>query len=207
MSPEGSVSHWIARLRAGDHQAAAPLWERYFRRLVELARARLQGAPRRAADEEDVALSAFDSFCRGAERGRFPDLLDRDNLWRLLVVLTARKAAHLKRDADRLRRGGGTGPRERVPVGGEEADLEQVMGPEPTPEFAAQVAEECRRLLDRLGDDELRAVALWKMEGYTNEEIAAKLACGLRSVGRKLRVIRGVWEQETGHEGTCGEGH
>jgi DNA-directed RNA polymerase specialized sigma24 family protein len=207
MSPEGSVSHWIAQLKAGDHLAAAALWERYFRRLVELARARLQGAPRRAADEEDVALSAFDSFCRGAERGRFPDLLDRDNLWRLLVVLTARKAAHLKRDAGRLRRGGGTGLGERVPVGDEEADLEQVMGPEPTPEFAAQVAEECRRLLDRLGDDELRAVALWKMEGYTNEEIAAKLACGLRSVGRKLRVIRGVWEQETGHEGTHGEGH
>jgi DNA-directed RNA polymerase specialized sigma24 family protein len=200
MSLEGSVSYWIARLRAGDRDAAAPLWECYFRRLVELARAQLEGVPRRAADEEDVALSAFDSFCQGAERGRFPDLLDRENLWRLLVVLTARKAAHLKRDAGRRKRGGGGQTGQRVPRRNEERDLEQVICREPTPEFAAQVAEECRRLLDRLGDHELQAVALWKMEGYTNGEIAGRLACGLRSVGRKLRVIRGVWEQETGRE-------
>ena len=51
--------------------------------------------PRVAADEEDVALSAFDSFCRGAQRGRFPQLDDRDNLWRLLVVITSRKAVDL----------------------------------------------------------------------------------------------------------------
>jgi DNA-directed RNA polymerase specialized sigma24 family protein len=207
MPPEGSVSEWIALLRDGDRRAAAPLWERYFRRLVELARAQLQGVPRRAADEEDVALSAFDSFCQGAERGRFPDLRDRDNLWRLLVVLTARKAAHLKRDAGRRKRGGGAGPGTLSAAGHEEADIEQVICREPTPEFAAQVAEECRRLLDRLGDHELQAVALWKMEGYTNGEIAGRLACGLRSVGRKLRVIRGVWEQETGHERALGEGH
>jgi DNA-directed RNA polymerase specialized sigma24 family protein len=206
MAAEGSVSHWIALLRAGDHAAAAPLWQRYFHRLVELAHARLRGVPRRAADEEDVALSAFDSFCRGAAQGRFPDLRDRDNLWRLLVVLTARKAAHLKRDAARRKRGGGAGSEERPPAG-EVVDLEEVLGAEPTPEFAAQVGEECRRLLGRLGDDELRAVALWKMEGYTNAEIAARLACGLRSVGRKLRVIRGVWEQEAGHEGGLGAGY
>jgi DNA-directed RNA polymerase specialized sigma24 family protein len=199
VSPEGSVSYWIARLQAGDREAAAPLWERYFRRLVELARAQLQGVPRRAADEEDVALSAFDSFCRGAERGRFPDLLDRDNLWRLLVVLTARKAAHLKRDAGRRKRGGGAPAGQHLHGGNEEVDLGQLICCEPTPEFAAQVADECRRLLDRLGDHELQAVALWKMEGYTNGDIAGRLACGLRSVGRKLRVIRGVWEQETGH--------
>jgi DNA-directed RNA polymerase specialized sigma24 family protein len=197
MSLEGSVSYWIARLQAGDRAAAAPLWERYFRRLVELARAQLRAVPRRAADEEDVALSAFDSFCQGAEGGRFPDLLDRDSLWRLLVVLTARKASHFKRDAARRKRGGRAGPGQLMRSGSEDVDLEQLICREPTPEFAAQVAEECRRLLDRLGDHELQAVALWKMEGYTNDEIAGRLACGLRSVGRKLRVIRGIWEQET----------
>jgi DNA-directed RNA polymerase specialized sigma24 family protein len=207
VSPEGSISYWIAQLQRGDRKAVAPLWEHYFRRLVELARAQLQGVPRRAADEEDVALSAFDSFCQGAERGRFPDLLDRDSLWRLLVVFTARKAAHLKRDAGRRKRGGGIGTGERVATSHDDVDLEQVICREPTPEFAAQVAEECRRLLDRLGDRELQAVALWKMEGYTNGDIAGRLACGVRSVGRKLRVIRSVWEQETGHESGLGTGH
>src|SRR3954465_6949521 len=98
MSPEGSVTRWLAPLQAGDPAAAQQLWERYFRRLVGLARTKLRGAPRRAADEEDVALSAFDSFCRHAEAGRFPRLADRDSLWRLLVTVTARKAAHQARD-------------------------------------------------------------------------------------------------------------
>jgi DNA-directed RNA polymerase specialized sigma24 family protein len=202
MSAEGSISRWLGRLRAGDPQAAAGLWQRYFERLVEVARGQLRGAPRRAADEEDAALSAFDSLCRGVAGGRFPQLADRDSLWRLLVVLTARKAAHLKRDAARQKRGGSGRP-----AAGDEADLGQLLDAGPTPEFAAQMAEESQRLLGCLGDDELRAVALWKMEGYTNQEVAARLGCGLRSVGRKLRVIRAVWEQEAGHEGGLGEGH
>jgi DNA-directed RNA polymerase specialized sigma24 family protein len=188
-STPGSVTRWLGQLRAGDADAAGPLWERYFRRLVALARARLHSAPRRAADEEDVALSAFDSFCRGAGQGRFPHLDDRDDLWRLLVTITARKVLHLRRDEARKKRGGGLAPRL-----GASDELEQVVGQEPTPEFAAQVAEECRRLLDSLGDPTLRAVALWKMEGYTSEEIAARLDCAPRTVERKLRLIRDTWE-------------
>src|SRR3954449_262565 len=90
---QGSVTLWLGALKGGDLDAAQPLWERYFAQLVRLARARLLAAPRAAADadEEDAALSAFDSFCGGAARGRFPRLVDRDELWRLLVVLTARK--------------------------------------------------------------------------------------------------------------------
>src|SRR5262249_38481019 len=107
MSSDGSVTHWIGQLQAGNPATAQPLWERYFQQLVRLARKKLQGSPRRAADEEDVALSAFDSFCRAAEAHRFPNLADRDDLWRLLVVLTARKALHQSRDECRLKRGGG----------------------------------------------------------------------------------------------------
>jgi DNA-directed RNA polymerase specialized sigma24 family protein len=201
MSSGGSVTHWLTLLKAGA-DAVQPLWERYFARLVGLARARLRGAPRRAADEEDVALSAFDSFCRNAAAGRFPRLLDRDDLWQLLVLLTARKAINLREHESRQKRGGGRLQGEsalRRP--GEEAEeaegLDAVVGTEPTPEFAAEVAEEWRLLLDRLGDAELRAVALWKMEGYSNQEIAERLGCVERSVERKLRIIRGVWEAET----------
>jgi DNA-directed RNA polymerase specialized sigma24 family protein len=194
---EGSVTYWLAQLRAGDQDAAQPLWERYFQRLVGLARGRLQGAPRRAADEEDVALSAFGSFCRGAEHGRFPRLDDRDDLWRLLVVITARKASHLIRDESRQKRGGGSG---RPAPAGEAApgELEQIASQEPAPELAAQVAEECQRLLSCLGDGVLRSVAWWKMEGYTNDEIAAQLGCAPRTVERKLQLIRTIWEKEGG---------
>jgi DNA-directed RNA polymerase specialized sigma24 family protein len=197
MSPSrGSVTRWLGPLQAGDPDAAQRLWERYFQRLVELARKKLRARPHREA-AEDVALSAFDSFCRGASRGRFPQLADRDGLWRLLVVITARKAAHYKRDAGRQKRGGavavvGSGP----PDDDVETCLERIVGREPTPEFAAQAAEECRRLLGLLGDPELESVALLKMEGYTVEEIAERLGYVARTIKRKLRLIRGQWEEE-----------
>jgi DNA-directed RNA polymerase specialized sigma24 family protein len=196
----GSVTVWIARLKAGDAHAAQRLWEDYFPRLVGLARKRLQETPRRAADEEDVALSAFDSFCRGAEQGRFPRLTDRDNLWHLLVTITARKALQLVRHERRQKRGGGAVRGDSAFHGtpespDEEPGLEQVVGPEPSPEFAAQMAEEYQLLLARLGEGDLRLVAVWKMEGHSNEDIAAKLGCVPRTVERKVALIRTLWDQ------------
>jgi DNA-directed RNA polymerase specialized sigma24 family protein len=197
MEPDGSVSRLIDGLVVGDEAAVQRLWERYFHRLVGLARKKLADAPRRAADEEDVALSAFDSFCRNAERGLFPQLLDRDSLWRVLVVITARKAAHLLRDAGRLKRGGGEVVRtETAGSGDDPLVLDELLSREPTPEFAALAAEEHQRLLAALGDDELRSVALWRMEGYSVDEIAERLGYAPRSVKRKLQLIRGIWEKE-----------
>src|SRR5262245_34414674 len=94
---EGSITRWIGRLKGGDLAATQPLWEAYYRRVVGLARERLRGAPRRVADEEDVALSAFDSFFAGATAGRFPQLADRLNLWPLLVSITAHTCVDLGR--------------------------------------------------------------------------------------------------------------
>jgi DNA-directed RNA polymerase specialized sigma24 family protein len=197
---EGSVTRWIHQLQAGDRAAAQELWNRYFQRLVGLARCKLQGAQRRAADEEDVVLSAFESFFRGAEQGRFPRLDDRDNLWRLLVVITERKAWNLVQHERRQRRGGGEMRRESGLADGEdslaEAGINEFASREPTPEMAAQVADECRRLLGLLGDATLRSVAVWKMEGYTNAEIADKLGCVPVTVERKLQLIRRVWANE-----------
>jgi DNA-directed RNA polymerase specialized sigma24 family protein len=198
MASSISVTDWIGQLRAGDPVAAQYLWEGYFRRLVGLARGKLQSLPRRAADEEDVALSAFASFCRGVECGRFPRLADRDDLWRLLVTITARKALHLMRDERCQKRGGvrddnALGHRDGSAA--EDAAIDELLGREPTPAFAAQVAEECQRLLESLRDADLRTIAIWKMEGYTTEEIAAKLRRAPRTVERKLDLIRRRWSE------------
>jgi DNA-directed RNA polymerase specialized sigma24 family protein len=199
MTPPGSVTHWLKQLEQGELQALQPLWERYFRRLVGLARGRLQGTPRVAADEEDVALSAFASFCRAVEGERFPRLDDRDDLWQVLVLLTVRKAVNLRKYELRVRRGGG-----RVRPATDCADdsdaagelLQRVLSEEPTAEFAAQLTEECERLLSRLDSEELRSIALSKMAGYTNEEIAGRQGCVVRTVERRLQVIRSLWEPE-----------
>jgi DNA-directed RNA polymerase specialized sigma24 family protein len=197
---ENSVTHWIGDLKAGDRgEATRRLWERYFERLARLAQARLRTPGHGPADGEDVALSVFDSFFRAAAAGRFPDLGDRDDLWRLLVTITARKAHNRRRDEGRQKRGGGRVLGEGALAGADPMGddfLAQVVGSEPTPEFAVMVTDEYRRLFGSLADESLRVVALLKLEGHSNEEIARSLDCGLRTVERKLEVIRKRWLTE-----------
>jgi DNA-directed RNA polymerase specialized sigma24 family protein len=191
----GSVTRYLGGLKAGEAEAARVLWERYFADLVRLARARLRDAPRAAADEEDAALSAFDSLCRGAEQGHFPRLDDRADLWRVLVTITARKAADLVQHERRLKRGGGRIQSEAdlAAAALEAGGLAQAPSHEPSPELAAVMAEECRRLFEALPDESLRQVAALRLEGYTDREIAARLDCGLTTIERRLRTIRTVW--------------
>jgi RNA polymerase sigma factor (sigma-70 family) len=200
LAPTGSVTRFIAELKGGEHEAAAALWGRYFERLVRLARRQLGDVPRRIADEEDVALSVMGSLCEGAKRGRFEQLTDREDLWKLLVVITKQKTVDLIRHNTRQKRGEGQVRGESVFLekgeGGEPAGLDQFFGDEPTPEFLAALGEQHRRLLDGLPDETLRRVALWKMESYTNEEIAEKLGVALATVERKVKRIREKWLKE-----------
>lgn len=201
MKSGGSVTHLIQQLEMRDEAAASALWERYFRRLVGLARLRMGGAGRRVKNEEDVALSVLDTFCRGLEGGRFPNLQGRDNLWKLLVVLTVRKAQGVVREENRQKRrpkqsGVHVLAQADVPAGEEERDwLNEVVGREPEPAFVAQMTEEFNRLLDLLDNDTLRSIARLKMEGDTNAEIGLKLGCVERTVERKLEHIRKGWEK------------
>jgi hypothetical protein len=117
----GSVSNWMKKLQAGDKGLPVEkLWERYFHRLVGLARAKFGDMPRTVVDEEDVAVSAFLSFCEGAAHGRFPELDDRTNLWRLLVTITGRKVFQLNLSNRRQKRGGNA-------IVDDQAILEQIL--------------------------------------------------------------------------------
>jgi DNA-directed RNA polymerase specialized sigma24 family protein len=197
---DGSVTRWIADIKAGQSAAVQPLWERYFSRMVELARQRLRSCRHKDAgsDEEDAALSAFDSLCAGLGGGRFPQLAERDDLWRLLVVITTRKVQAQTRRQLRQKRGGGQ-VRPASELASSDCDcydeddlLARAVGSEPTPEFAAMVAEEYRRLLERLNDNVLRKVAILRMEGHTTDEIGARLGCARRTVARQLALIRRI---------------
>ena len=193
MSSFGPVTVWLEAMKAGDGAAAQRLWEGYFQKLVGLARQKLRGRPAAAADEEDVALSAFESFCRAAADNRFPQLHDRQDLWQILVLLTVRKTNHLIQHERAQKRGSGSVRH----LSDLEAAGREVSGGEPTPEFAAQFAEEYRRRLEGLSAD-LRQVALAKMEGYSNVEIAARLHVVERTVERRLELIRKLWHEEEG---------
>jgi DNA-directed RNA polymerase specialized sigma24 family protein len=182
MGQANSLTVWLARLKEGQRdEATRQLWEIYFARLVHLARARL------ASSSEDVASSAFDSFVRAVEANRFPRLDDRDDLWQVLLVVTARKAGKLVRAELIEEPGGGrVEPLPGVPF----------ASGEPDPAEAAAMAEACAQLLMQLDDDTLRRVAVWKLEGFGNAEIAEKLKRAVGTIERKLRLIRRIWEQE-----------
>ncbi|MBY0227754.1 MAG: hypothetical protein K2W96_00600 [Gemmataceae bacterium] len=188
MSADGSVTTWLHALSSGNGDVAQNLWERYFGRMVELARAKLRAGAKRASDEEDVAISAFHSFCQAAAERRFPRLANRDDLWQVLVVLTARKALDQRKYDTRKKRA------ESSTKLLDDAALDAVVGADPDPAFAAAVADEFRALLAKLDDDQLRHIAVRKLEGHTNDEIADELKCTVRTVGRRLALIRDLWE-------------
>lgn len=196
----GSVTRWCAALKWGDAAAARALWDRYFNRMVCLARTALPA--RRApcgADAEDVAISAFDSLCRAAAANRFPRLTSRDDLWRIIAVITVRKARDQIEQTNRQKRGGGRvlseadlscpGP---VPAAG---PLDELAQAEPTPEFLVVAEEQSRWLLSLLGDSTLQLIAVRKLEGYSNNEIRSELGCSLRTAANKLCIIRKTWQR------------
>ena len=195
-----SISRLFDDLKAGRPEAAEELWGVYFDRLVGVAKRRLTSAPKRVADEEDVAISVFKSLCAGAADGRFAQHVRRDDLWRLLLHLTRKKAADYVREQTREKRGGGKVRGESVflnaATGSAAGDIAQFVIDEPTPEYLAMMNEEHARLLQLLPDDELRDVAIRRMKGESNEEIAVALSVSTRSVERKLKLIRGSWENQ-----------
>jgi DNA-directed RNA polymerase specialized sigma24 family protein len=202
-----SVTGFIGGFKQGDSAAFNALWNRYFARLVAVARRRLQHDRRLAgADEEDIALSAFKSFHRRTRRGDFPHLDDRDDLWVQLVMLTRQKVIDLRRREGAAKRDHRRLISEAELAGswaGDDAGgFGMLAGPEPDPAFSAMVTEECRRLLDGLGDETLRQIALAKMGMHTNQEIADKFGRSLSWVNRKLDLIRSIWEAARDHDGS-----
>jgi DNA-directed RNA polymerase specialized sigma24 family protein len=197
---DDSVTEWVDRVKAGSMgDPARRLWDRYFERLARLAQGLLRQSGRRACDGEDVALNALECFFRGAAVGRFPRLADRNDLWKVLVTITARKASNQRREEQSRKRGGG-----RVVLASELAaddkaggdPLARLAATEPSPEFAVAVIDEIRRRFSALPDPTLRVVARLRFEGYTNTQIATALDCSVRTIERALDEIRGIWERE-----------
>ncbi len=179
-----SITRLMYAVQAGQSTAVGGLLGNYFERLVRLARRRLESVPGMSNYDEDVALRSFHSVCqRMRDPARPLELSGRDELWRLLATRTISRAIDLIR---RHKPGETPG----------DYDVEQLLNREPTPEEAAEMADECRHLLDKLREPELRRIALWKVEGHTNEQIADWLDCVPRTIERKVSRIRQLWKHE-----------
>ncbi|MEQ1903156.1 MAG: ECF-type sigma factor [Pirellulaceae bacterium] len=197
MLNDDPVTVWIDELGKADGATATKLWNHFAGRLYLEARQKLNPQTRRVYCEEDLALSAFNSVCKGIVAGRFPDLHGRDSLWRLMLTITARKVAHRHRhdrqqcrdvrrnlsDSIFVRSGDDVSP----------AGIDNLRSREPTPEFAAEFVETYERLWQSLDDPALQQVVSLRLEGYTDSEVAARLGCSRRTVQRRLEVIRRHW--------------
>ena len=193
MPDKDNVSHWIDQIKEGDSVAANRIWQHYFDRLIRSVRNRLKGQDRRVSDEEDIVLSVFDSFYAAAERGRFPDLSDRDDLWRLLLRMSARKVIDKRRHDRRHRRGG---DKKILSLGGEDETVIKAIGNEPSPEMVLMTQESVEHFFSHLGVGHLQDLAVAKLEGYSNAELARRLGCSERTIERRLHLIREKCQQE-----------
>lgn len=195
MSDSKHVSHWIDLVKDGDSLAAHQIWHHYFDRLVRAVRGRLSGQNRAVTDEEDVVLSVFNSFYDAAQNGRFPDLADRDDLWRLLLRMSARKVIDKRRHDQRQRRGRGI-QLHSLDQADDDKSVIEVIGREPSPEMVFIMEESLEQFFSHLGVGQLRDLAVAKLEGYSNAEIAKSFECSERTIERRLHLIREKLQQE-----------
>lgn len=200
MSKTTNISHWINLVKTGDSTAANRIWQHYFDRLVRSVRGRLVGQNRAVSDEEDIVLSVFDSFYNAAENGRFPDLSDRDDLWRLLLRMAARKVVDKRRHDLRQRRGGNVKHHSLGSAGDDSANDDgrvlEAIGNEPSPEMVLMMQESIEQLFSHLGVGQLRDLAGAKLEGFSNAELAQRFGCSERTIERRLHLIREKCQQE-----------
>jgi DNA-directed RNA polymerase specialized sigma24 family protein len=195
----GSISGWLLAVRRGDSIAAGCLWDRYFEQLLNLARGFLEKRSRTTVfDEEDVAASVLGELFIKLRQGGHDDVQHREQLWYLLVAITVRKAAELARREKALKRGGGHVALESEIAADGPFRLDYLIGEDLAKTLPTFMSEQCRQLIESLNAPDLEQIALWKLAGHTNEEIAAQQNCTRVTIQRKLRLIRAVWIAEGG---------
>jgi len=196
-SDRGDISIWLDQAKQGDKDALERLHEAYYQRLVNFARRKLGQTNRRFADEEGIANDAMYGVFQCMKDGRYTKLDNRDDLWKLLAVITRRIVKDEVEKARADKRGGGKVRGESVFAVRDDSCLggiDQIASESLSPDGLVQNNDTIERLLSELNEKE-RDIALAKLAGYRNDEIAAKLGVTKRQICRKLAMIRKAWEQ------------
>ena len=176
----------MARLSAGDEDAAAEVFSRFAHRLIGVARGKLHDVLRSKEDPEDVVQSVYRSFFRRQREGQF-HIDSWEDIWGILTVMTVRKCGrrlnYFRADRRNVEREVPL-PDAADPGGGWEA-----VARDPSPVEAAVLAETLEELLRGLGDLDRQILSL-HLHGCTPEEISAQVGYSRRTVRRTLDRIR-----------------
>ena len=198
MSDPDELSSSVCQIKKVSPQEAQQIWDEFFPRLKRFARQQLRAMSTRIFDEEDIALSALNSFFQGHKDGRFNELAGDDEMWRLLVTITARKITAQRRKDLAAKRGGGNvrGESAFMATGDETINigLAQIMDENRMPESAVEIAKACQSLMEILPNEQLRTTALMRMEGYSNKEISDDLKCSVARTKQRVAQIKKYWK-------------
>ncbi len=186
----GSITRWLNNLRAGQSQAAAPIWRRYQAKLVSLASQQLEANPDRAVDGEDVVQSSFRNVCLAVQNGKYPDIDNREDLWGLLYIATVNRVRQHYRELKAVKRSHISSRQTLKP-----SILEDLQSP-----FAeAQMADLLEYLLSRLDLEDpshlLRKIALLYLDDHSASSIAKLLQKRKTNILISLRLIRSIWQE------------
>lgn len=200
MTPDSSVTTWIAQVKLGDDEAARKLWQKYHSALLELARKLLRFARRREADEEDVVQEVFDAFFRAAHEGQLTQLNDREDFWKLISKITENRVRDQRRRQRRLKRGQGKVRGESALLAPDDSaarrGIEQVADSRPTSDALDALLEELCGMFEQLGEPLVAETIALRADGWSHEQIARKLDISVPTVRRKLRLMEARLDRE-----------
>lgn len=181
---QGTVTSILIAIRNGDRHAQSSMWRICHPKLRKVARQLLRPGTRVVADEDDVLVEVMCSVLQRLELGQYPEVQNRQDLFRLLNAITVRRVISLNRHEARAKRGSS---RRAL---NEDGLLRNVADPRAM--FLEQ-QEELARLLDLLPEDLMRTVAIMRLDGYCVTEIATMTGVSVPTIERRLRSIREIW--------------
>jgi len=188
-TPERTVGQLLEQLRANNADAASEIFQRFARRLVGMARLRLDEKMRQKVDAEDVVQSVFRSFFARCAEGQF-DFDNWDSMWGLLVRLTIWKCGRrveyfraIRRDIRRETAGGGVE---------DDSAVCEALADDPTPTEAAMLADTTELVMRRLSTDKKRRIFELSLQGYSVHEISTMVQHYERGVERVRREIKEI---------------
>lgn len=190
---DGSITKAVEGLRCNDASSTQILWERFFAKLCNFAESKIYKRHRRLLDADEIATNAFMALVEGVRAKRFERVRNRDELWQMLVLIAARQTINAQKRIERAKRGAGK-------VQDSSAFGEHGIGSvvdfvkrDLDPDIALQLQDLSDQLLSQLPGDDLKRIALLRMAGYSNAEIAQILEVSERTIERKLAAVRRYW--------------
>jgi RNA polymerase sigma factor (sigma-70 family) len=191
-APPESLSACLPKLLAGDDKTFDLAFQQFFERICLVVKQQFQNNKFRHADEEDIALSVFNALHQAIQNKKYEQLEDTRQLFNLLKTIAKNKAIGLLRAEESLKRGAGrlrgdsvfAKPDELVGNG-----WDMVQGAEPAPDYIAALNDSWQNALGQLTAD-LQRIALLKIQGYENLEIAQELGISLSTVERRVAILK-----------------